>query len=132
MKFLTPFLIAEVTVLLFLGLIGVTYSPMSPGPSGHMSGCPFMGGPALCHMSPLDHAYGLQNMLTAVPFSGVFAFFVLLLLALTIVAAAPIVWNSISILLEPLLKPPVRAYRFIPRHTLQEAFSNGILHSKVF
>jgi hypothetical protein len=124
-------LVTLATIFFVISSIGVSYIGMSMGASGQMSGCPLMGVPALCHMSPLEHAFTLQNMLTAVPFSGMFALLVSILLALAITLLASI-WKDLGILFEPVLRPPSRARELILRHSLQEAFSNGILNSKAF
>ncbi len=126
-------LLNGIAALLFVGTFGTTIGASMMNANGHMSGCPLMGVPTGRHMSPLDHAFTLQNMLATIPFSGVFASFVLFLLALAMVALiTPTLWSSIGNFIEPLLEPPARAHRYIPRHTLQEAFSNGVLHSRAF
>jgi hypothetical protein len=111
--------------------VGAAYLGMSMDAKGQMSNCPLMGIPALCHMSPLEHAFTLQNMLTALPFTGILAFLISVLLALSIIFLAPFAWINIGVLFEPLLRPPA-VYKLISRHTLQEAFARGILHSKAF
>ena len=83
-------------------------------------------------MSPLEHAFTLQNMLTAIPFSGIFALFIALLVSLSIIPLVPLPWGISFKLLEPHIRPPARKDRFISRHSLQDAFSNGILNSKAF
>ncbi len=124
-------IIVSAVGLLLATSFGASYFPMHVGTDGKMSGCPLMGVPALCHMNPLEHAFTLQNMLTAVPFSGIFALLVSILLALAITLVAPLC-KSLGILSEPILRPPTRRDRFVSRHSLQEAFSGGILNTKAF
>ncbi|MDE2173572.1 MAG: hypothetical protein KGJ31_03280 [Patescibacteria group bacterium] len=118
--------------LLFTGTFGLTSAAATMNSTGAMPGCPLMGIPALCHMSPLDHAFILQSMLTVVPFSGIFAFLVALLVSLSITTLVPLLWSVRLDFLEPQLRPPTRRDGFVSRHSLQEAFSNGILHSRAF
>ena len=132
MRLIKQILIVGAILFLFAGTFGITQTGMAANDSKQMSGCPFAGVSALCHMSPLEHAFMLQNTLTAVPFSVLLAFFTSLLVAISIIFLAPIIWNSTCFLFEPILRPPARTYRTIPRYTLQEAFASGILNSKAF
>lgn len=131
MKTTKYILLMSIVGFLLASTFGLAQLGMSMDSAGHMPGCPFMGVPALCHMSPLEHAFTLQNMLTAIPFSGIFALLVSILLALAITLLAPI-WKGLGILFEPVVRPSSRMYTLIPRHTLQEAFASGILNSKAF
>lgn len=125
-------LLASLVSFLVAGTFGMANAGMSMSTDGHMSGCPLMGVPALCHMSPLEHAFTLQNMLTAIPFSGIFTLLISILLAFSIAFLAPLVWLNLAVLFEPIVRPPSSRDRLISRHALQEAFSNGILNSKAF
>ena len=125
------FISVSVVGFLLATSFGASYFSMHVSSDGNMSGCPLMGVPALCHMSPLEHALTLQDMLTAIPLSNLFALLVAILLALTITLVAPLCKN-LGILSEPILRPPTRRDRFVSRHSLQEAFSNGILNTKAF
>ena len=130
-------------IFLLVGAAGVAYSgvmmpalhSLGEGGStgGPMFGCPFMGVPALCSMGQLEHAFTLQAMLTAIPPSGMFAFLVSILVALSLASlASPSWWGSVLALFKPLLRPLSRTRMALPRHALQGAFANGILHSKAF
>ncbi len=125
-------LLTSVVAFLFVCAPGITQLGMSTDIDGQTSNCPLMGMPALCHMSPLEHAFALQNILTVVPFSGIFALFAALLLALSIVLLAPVLLSIAVNLFKPPPGTPTRTDRFVPQHSLQEAFSNGILNSKAF
>ena len=115
-----------------VGLLSFTNFGMSTNADGQMLGCPFMGIPTLCQMNHLDHAFALQNMLVAVPFSGIFTLLISILLVLSLVLLAPVFLSIVVNLFEPLLHPPRRTSRLVPRNTLQEAFSNGLLNSRAF
>lgn len=125
--------IAIFTVL-FLGTMfgGLFHMTMGMDMTGEMSGCPFMTHEAtLCSMSVTDHIESWKSaFLAAVP--G----FTLLLLALA--ATAIILTIAPHLLLkrrwaEPLISKHVleRVYTFSYR-PLQELFSRGILHPKLY
>ena len=100
---------------------------------GKMSGCPLVGVPAVCHMSPLDHAFALQGMLTtAVPFGGLFALIVSLLLAFSFIPLIPFMRKSLELFSGPSRRSSSVRDKILFRHTLQEAFARGILNSKAF
>ena len=122
----------SVAIFLFAGTVATAHPRTMMGTDGHMLGCPFMGVPALCAMDQLEHAFTLQAMLTAIPLSDFFAFLVSILVALSLAFLASSLWNRTLALFEPLLRPPSRTRRALPRHALQGAFANGILHSKAF
>lgn len=121
-----------IVLFLFVGAFGVSQTEMATKPGGSMTGCPLMGVPALCHMSPLTHAFTLQDMLIMIPFSGIFMFFITLLLALSVISLVPLFLNTPSLSAKLFKRPPARRSGFPPRFALQEAFSNGILHSKAY
>lgn len=92
--------------------------------------CPMTTGNHGC-TTPSDHISYWSNILSVIPSD-----FAALVLAL--VAACACVWlvcrgilNPFKILrvLEHATSPP---FQYIPRHSLQEAFSNGILHPKLY
>lgn len=79
--------------------------------------------------APIDHLSYWSNILSVIPSD-----FAALILALAACACVWIVcrgiWNPLKHLCSPHYSlPPPRTF-FLPRHALQEAFSNGILHSK--
>ncbi len=99
------------------------------GPDGHMAGCPFMEMTAVCQMSPFEHIAAWQNMFTATANESALATLLLLLFAAIVFVRS--LYRSFS--------PEIRAlsfYRppkfFLFRHSLQEAFSNGVLNSKAY
>ena len=120
-----------VAAFVFLGSFGITGGALSSNANGTMSGCPLQGAPALCHMSPLDHASALQTMLAAVPSFSFLAFLAALLISLTLVLITPFLWSVIAVFFESTIGPPVTD-RTVPRHALQEAYASGVLNSKAF
>lgn len=121
-----------VILFVFLGSFGITEGALSSNANGAMSGCPLSGAPALCHMSPLEHAFTLQTMLTAVPALNLFVLMAALLISLTFVLVAPFLWSIISVFFESTIGSPPAANKTIPRHALQEAYASGVLNSKAF
>lgn len=120
------------TFLLF-GTLGLGHIGMGME-STVSSNCPFMPGmTAVCKMNPLEHIAAWQSMFTAIPVEKVFILSLLLLFALLLARSLikKITWD-VEILRN--FAPPLWQTRnpFIPRYALQEAFSNGIIHSKVF
>lgn len=96
----------------------------------HSMPCPMSATATDCK-APTDHISYWSNILSVIPSD--FA-----ALALALVAACACVWlvsrglwNPLK-LLQTVAKatspPPI----YIPRHALQEAFSNGILHPKLY
>lgn len=115
---------------LFLSLF---YMPVGMDMSGTMSGCPFMSHEeVLCSMGTIEHIAAWKSAFTAIAPA-----FALLLIAF---AAVAILFTVTSQLLHRhrfrILGPPARVirertYTFTYR-PLQEFFSNGTLHPKLF
>lgn len=100
---------------------------------GKMFNCPFMGVATVCQMNSLEHIAAWQNMFTALPQKDIFAFLVLLIL---ILFAIILLRNFLRVPLKEFLSAEAIRYKrtntlFIP-HPLQWAFSDGILHTKIF
>ena len=134
MKVSTYTWIIGAAFFVFLGSFGITGWTMPSNADGAMSGCPLSGSgaPALCHMSPLEHAFTLQTMLTAVPSFSLIALLTALLISLTLVLIAPFLWSILVVFFESTIGPPPATGRTIPRHALQEAYASGVLNSKAF
>jgi hypothetical protein len=118
--------------LLFMSSFGMLHMGMNMGPDGTMSDCPFApGGSSICTMTPLEHIGAIQSLFTTLPQrDNALSLFLLLISG---IFAVVFFWQSAS--------PPKLLYKrrsifergYIPLHGfLQEAFSNGILNSKVF
>ncbi|MBI4088355.1 hypothetical protein HY418_03175 [Candidatus Kaiserbacteria bacterium] len=124
--------IAIVALSFFLlGSFGVLHFGMMQ-PDGQMSGCPFMDEGAICQMNPLEHLAAWQSAFTTtIPGKSLAS---LLLLSLLPFLALQIGRHNFAKDKDS----PVQIFRvryrerlFFPS-PLQEAFSNGILNSKVF
>lgn len=123
---------AFVIIFVLTAFLGASHWGMDVKTEGAMGLCPFMPGVVICNMTPLEHISAAQSMFNTLPQDkNVFVLLILLL-------AAAI---SISLLYQwKLLFPPViqRIGSGLRREDapllrpLQEAFSNGIIHSRAF
>ena len=121
------------TLLFFLvGFLGFSHFSMTTEFYGKMSDCPFMGVIALCQMTPLEHLASWQTMFKTLPYQQKGIFFVLILFIILFSLS----WLGIFILKKDLLE---YRFQFISRFhnatfrtALEEAFSNGIVHPKIF
>lgn len=100
--------------------------------SGDTSGCPFMTHEAtLCSMSVLDHVGAWKSAFLAVV-PGFILLLLVLVGAIVLLAVAPNLLVKQKYRILPLLKNTTeRTYSFSYR-PLQELFSNGIIHPKLF
>lgn len=125
--------IAGIAITVLLGAMFLSLFSMFSGMdmAGGMSGCPFMShGEVLCPMNVADHIGAWQSVFQAITPT------IVLLLAVVVVAT---ITSVAPHLLLPRYKPiPIiqrrlreRTYAFSHR-PLQELFSNGILHPKLF
>ncbi len=123
-----------VFTLIFLGAMfgGLFHVTMGMDMTGNMSGCPFMTHEeVVCSMSVLDHIGLWQSAFSAVVPS-------LTLLLSALVAAVLVLSVAPNLLLKQKFRePPLprellhRTYLYSYR-PLQELFSSGILHPKLF
>lgn len=125
-----PKVLAALAMSMFLvaGIFGISHA-MNMDSNGQMSGCPFMGVATVCNMSPLEHVAAWQSMFTSTSSENTLS----LLLSVLLVAVSILFVLSEGIF--PKIRPPLlcRPHRFsLFRHSLQEAFSNGILNSKAY
>lgn len=116
--------------LISSGLLVVAHVAL--GGDGQMGSCPLMPGVAVCNLTPFQHMAGLQSLSNALPqVGGVFSLMILLLLSIAI--AVTLVRNTHIVLPMDATKTQVIRQRPVPLlRLLQEAFSNGIIHSKAF
>lgn len=130
MKILAGIMSALVFSVLFIGLFSMATSmEMSHGHG--MSDCPFMAqGEVVCAMSVGDHLNAWKGaLLSTMP-----SVMVLLVAAAMAFVLASVLFFDTSqnrFVSPPLWQLRERTYTFIYR-SLQELFSNGILHPKVF
>ena len=124
------------SVFLLVSFLGVAHADMTMGPDGQMSsGDCFMPGmtTTLCQMNPLEHIATWQNMFTAVPSQNDILLLLASLLALAL--GALFITHRSTAPPKTLVSQISFVYykRYIPvSDPLQEAFSNGILHPKIF
>jgi len=123
---------AFTTAFLSVLFLSLFHMPAGMDMSGNMSDCPFMSHEeVLCSMNTLDHISAWKSAFTATAPS-----FALLLLSLIVVAVvitlAPNLLLRQRYRLQPLSREiRNRIYTFSYR-PLQELFSSGILHPKLF
>jgi len=120
--------------IVFLGAMfgSLFHLTMSMDMTGEMSGCPFTAqGETICSMSTLDHIGTWQSaFLTTVP--GLTLLLSVLAAAVVILSVAPNVLLKPKYRITAIPKEIVeRIYTFSYR-PLQELFSSGILHPKLF
>ena len=126
------FLFIGILLFFLVGFLGFSHFSMTTESYGKMSDCPFMGVTALCQMSPLEHLATWQTMFTTIPQQEKNIFAILA----SFIFLFSLIWLGSFIPKKDLLK-----YKFqliaqtdnISFQTsLEEAFSNGIVHPKIF
>lgn len=127
-------LTAYIILMIVLGTMFLSFFYMSTGmdmQSG-MSDCPFMSHQeTICPMSVMDHVGAWKDMFLSVIPS------LILLLALAgvsvlVASVAPNLLQSIRYLSPPMHKARFRQSYTFSYRPLQELFSSGILHPKLF
>lgn len=128
-KTFTPLIMAA---FLIAALFGLLYFSMDLNNGGAVLGCPFMDTPALCAIDPIGHIAEWQNMFAASFSKELSPSFILALLLFFFVFIFRNLLRSGTLI--PIFTrgeyPPTRAPT--TANPLQEAFSNGILHPKIF
>jgi len=120
-----------IIAFLVISFWGLYSMPMDE--HGEMANCPFMGVAAVCRMNPLEHLAAWQNMFTVPPQKIFFVFLTLLLLAFLAALLLRNFWRTRekeSLSTEAVYYERTNAAPI--RNPLQEAFSDGILHPKIF
>ncbi|MBI3633302.1 MAG: hypothetical protein HY226_03355 [Candidatus Vogelbacteria bacterium] len=120
------------SALFVVALFGI-FSGMQTGMDGKMSNnCPFTIGSSLCSMGVLEHIESWQVMFSSVPKS--FGLFILLaaILAVFFLTFYSILPNTKNTLLFIIERRRSRFYTPFSQPILQEAFSQGILNTKVY
>jgi hypothetical protein len=136
LKFSKVILLFAILTFFSVGFLGLGHTNMTMSPSEEMpSGKCFMPGmtEVMCQMNPFEHIAAWQSMFTAVPSQNDVLLLLVALLALALGAlcitsrstAPPKVSTSQPLFSYHRRRIPI----FDP---LQEAFSNGILHPKIF
>ena len=125
---------AVTAVFLSVLFLSLFHMPAGMDMSGNMSGCPFMSHEeVLCSMSTLDHVSAWKSVFTVIAPSFTLLLLVLALAAVEIVFAIAPNLLSRQRYRQKTLSREIRdrIYTFSYR-PLQELFSNGILHPKLF
>lgn len=130
MKLLMGIILAFVLATMSIGLFSVSTS-MHMSHGADMSDCPFMThGEVVCAMSVTDHLNAWKATFLGTMPTMVIVLSVVLVAFLLMRAPHLLIplWRSVYI---PDRQLRERTYSFL-RRPLQELFSNGILHTKVF
>lgn len=130
------FIFLMLFAFLVVGLLGVLPLPMNIHGGDHIGGmtpgCPLMNVTTLCAMNPFEHIAAWQEAMTTLSPKGIFALLTLIL-SFAILA---LVLQRLQFLTEKLfIFSRIRhriAQIFSLRSPLEEAFSNGILNSKLY
>lgn len=117
----------------FGGFFGASHLGMDTQQlGGQMGPCPFMPGVVICNMTPLQHMVAAQSLFNVLPQQNDILSLLMIFLAAMIIAA--LLFRKKSTPVQSL-----QTRRFVVRSeyvpfplALQEAFSNGIVHSKAF
>lgn len=128
-KLFIPLVLAA---FLVVGLFGLFHFTMNMNAGGQMHGCPLMNVVTLCTMNPFTHIAVWQNMFIASFSKDIFSLFTLALLAI-LFSFTLRGWkrdNKTPSLSVHIWRPISQT--LIIKNPLQEAFSNGILHPKIF
>jgi hypothetical protein len=129
-----------VTALLALLFIGVMFgglfhmsAGMDMGGDSNMSGCPFMSQEeTLCSMSVFDHLGAWQSNFIAVVPTLTLLLGALVATAVLLSVAPHLIFSNRRPLHETFVLNKIREVLSFPQRSLQELFSNGILHPKLF
>jgi len=130
--------ILVLTILLsFLSTLffGIFHINMDMSSEGQISQKCFMPGMStMCQMSPIEHISAWQNMFTAIP--GGINYLVVFLILFTLIISRLALLGRIRQLIVSLPSLPLlilyrKRYFPIPSY-IQEAFSSGILHPKLY
>lgn len=128
-KILAPLLL---TTLLFVGLFGLFHITVSMNNPGQGMGCLYMDIASLCTMNPFQHIAVWQNVFTASFPKEIFSLIAFILLIILFAFTSWSFWRNSKIALFVARVWQFISQIFIVRNPLQEAFSNGILHPKIF
>lgn len=121
-----------IIAFLLVGFLGLGHFGININSDGVMSNCPAMGMISVCQMNPLEHILAWQGMFAFTPNQNNILAALLLLLAIALGILRTRQRHVVSLYK---IFTPKRRYgqsHSLWRTSLQEAFSNGILHPKIF
>jgi lipoprotein signal peptidase len=126
------FVVVLFLAILLVGPFGIPRFGIDTLLNGQMVLCPFMHGGSVCNMTPLEHAGAAHSMFNVLP-SGRDSFLTLLFLLTSVFLVIFLVQKKFCSLarLVSRIFIPHDDYR-LPYRPLQEAFSNGLIHSRAF
>ena len=127
----TSIALAALFLIGFLGFLQFSMLIMDSS----MSDCPLMPDATVCTMTPLEHVGAWQAVFTSLPHSGSIFQILFLLVVASVYAYHLIRFQSISTPLHHVFSLHDRRFyrnQFSPVLHLQEAFSEGILNTKLF
>lgn len=135
-KFSKAILLLAVLAFFSVGFLGLGHTNMTMSSNEEMpTGNCFMPGmtAVLYQMNPLEHIATWQSMFTVIPSQSD----ILSLLAALLALVAGALFSIYQSIAPPKIRIPQSQFlyskRYIPiGNSLQEAFSNGILHPKIF
>lgn len=115
---------------LTVGLFGLFHFTMNINNGGHTMGCPVTDMATICTMNPFTHIAMWQNMFTSSFPKEIFSLFALALLVIFSIFTLRNFWrdNKMSQVFKYMERFIILTS--IVSDSLQEAFSNGILHPK--
>lgn len=126
-----PVAVFILSALLVAGLFGA-FGGMQQGMDGRMGGCPFTVGLSVCNMNVLEHMRAWQSMFLSAP--RLFGAFILL--AALLIVFFIIFYSILKSLKDNLLfikeRHRLRFYTSFSDRVLQEAFSQGVLNTKIY
>lgn len=121
-------------ILLFVlvTFLGAGHTGMTVDTRGQMTACPFLGVSALCEMNSLAHIAKWQSLFAALSEREVAPFLAVVLLSISTIFLLWYVRYTLIAPIRPSLALRRRAVSVLIPSALQEAFSDGILHPKIF
>lgn len=129
-------LLSTLVTFFFVGFLGVFHFDMGMTSDGQMSsGCFMPGMSTICQMDPIEHITEWQSMFTAIPENSDVLTILLILLASVLLGFILIKRSTYQNFSQ---SPPLKSLslyqrRYVPIVShIQEAFSNGILHPRLY
>lgn len=118
---------------LVVGLLGLSHFAMNMNDGGEAPGCLFMNTPTLCAMNPFYHIAVWQSMFAALFLKETFSLLALIaLFGILFVFMSRNFWLTEDVSRSVIRVRQTRIQTFVINNSLREAFSNGILHPKIF
>lgn len=129
-------LLSTLATFFFVGFLGIFHFDMDMTSDGQMSsGCFMPGMSTICQMDPIEHITEWQSMFTAIPGNSDVLTILLILLTSVLLGFVLIKRSTHPHLSQ---SPPSKSLSFYQRRHvpivshIQEAFSNGILHPRLY